>query len=333
MAPVLMSLAEPTLDNMVGAVFLGVLGAACLFGGTTLQMYYYYHKFSDDTRLHKISVGVLWLLDAFHLALTIHAVYTYVVSGFGDFLGLDKILWSIQVQVAVNVVVILMVHCLYAHRVWKLSGYHRGILGYITGLVVLGAAGIGIALAYLVFTVDKYSELDKISWVITAGLGTSTAIDFFITIAMCYYLRKSFGSGLKLNSRISVVMQYTLGTGLLTSACSLVAMFCYLLVPNTFVFLGLEFLLTKLYVGSFLAMLNARQPLAKPASADNASSRSHLTSLPIFGKHKKHTSSFWSAPLPATLPQLPEPPVRLPTTYQPWHVYSPSEETKVGVAL
>ncbi|KAJ3500944.1 hypothetical protein NMY22_g19090 [Coprinellus aureogranulatus] len=97
------------------------------------------------------------------------------------------------------------------------------------------------------------------AWVIAAALGTSTAIDFFIAIAMCWYLRKSRGSGSRLNSRIDLVMQYTLSSGLLTSACSLATMFTYLLLPNTFVFLGLEFMLTKFYVGSFFAMLNARK--------------------------------------------------------------------------
>lgn len=35
------------------------------------------------------------LLDAFHLALTIHAVYSYVVTGFGNVLGLEHIVWCV----------------------------------------------------------------------------------------------------------------------------------------------------------------------------------------------------------------------------------------------
>ncbi|EAU87880.1 hypothetical protein CC1G_01527 [Coprinopsis cinerea okayama7 len=329
MAPALKSLVEPTLDNTVGAAFLGVVGAGFLFGGTTLQLVRYYTSYPNDTRLHKVSVGVLWTLDAFHFALAIHSVYMYAVTGFGNRLGLMKIQWSIQLQVAINVIIIVMVHSLYAHRVWKLSGYHRGVLGYITILVVAGAAGIGIVLAYKVFTVKLYSELDGIAWIITAGLGTSTAIDFFITAAMCYYLRKSLGNGPRLNSRISVVTQYTLSSGLLTSACSLSTMFCYILLPNTFVFLGLEFLLTKFYVGSFLAMLNARERTQNELTSPTSEKDSHLTSMPTF--RKKYTSSFWSPPPLSPVPQISEPmPIRAPIK---WHVYSPSEETKVGIAV
>ncbi|KAJ2919556.1 hypothetical protein MD484_g798, partial [Candolleomyces efflorescens] len=280
MAPLLTSLVDPTLDNTIGAAYLGVVGAGFLFGITTLQLYRYYSSYPQDPLFQKAAVVTLWfvpqtihhtrlvpdivflpdrILDAFHFFLTIHSVYQYVITGFGNILGLQVVQWSIQLQVLINVLVIVMVHSLYAKRIWKLSGYHRGVLGYISVSVVIAGFGIGLFLAYKVFTVKLFTELDSIAWAITAALGTSTAIDFFIAAAMCWYLRKSRGAGARLNSRIDLVMQYSLNSGLLTSACSLTAMFTYILMPNTFVFLGLEFMLTKFYVGSFLAMLNSRE--------------------------------------------------------------------------
>lgn len=58
MAP--LSLADPTIDNTVGAVFLGLLGACALFGVTSVQAYLYFHNYPDDARLHKVSVVILW---------------------------------------------------------------------------------------------------------------------------------------------------------------------------------------------------------------------------------------------------------------------------------
>lgn len=51
---------------------------------------------------------------------------------------------------------------------------------------------------------------------------------------MCFYLRKSKGEEQRLNTRISRVMQYTLNSGLLTSACSLSALFtvCRCFLPH-----------------------------------------------------------------------------------------------------
>jgi len=190
-----------------------------------------------------------------------------------------------------------MVHSLYAHRVWLLGGYLHGFLGYLVVAVVAAGFGIGIVLSYKIYTVDTFLDLNDIAWAINASLGTSTTIDFVITGTMCYYLRKSKGIETNLNSRISRLMQYTLGSGLFTSACSLSAMFSYILMPNTFIVLALEFLLTKLYVCSFLAMLNSRQRTRRPSEeeASNGIPR-HLLKL-------QSTVSFRNYSLPSAPPR------------------------------
>ncbi|KAL0577605.1 hypothetical protein V5O48_004366 [Marasmius crinis-equi] len=260
------SLEDPTTSNTLGAALIGVVGSGILFGITCLQGYLYYHRYPTDGLLHKVSVAVLWLLDCLHLALTIHAVYHYLVLNYGQPEALSHIVWSLQVQVSLNIVIILIVQSLYAHRVWFLGGFRRGYfkLAYLVALTVLGGFVVGILLAYAIYSVDTFQDLEKISWAINASLATSTTVDFTIATAMCYYLDKSMNkttafmkSGL--NSRMSALMQYTLGSGLLTSACSLSTLFTFNLMPNNFIFLALEFLLTRLYVGSFFAMLNARQ--------------------------------------------------------------------------
>lgn len=287
------SLTDATLDNTLGSLLLGVVAAAFFYGITTLQTYLYYHAYPYDSLLHKFSVAILWILDGFHLALTIHCVYIYSVTGFGNILGLTHIVWSIKLQVALNVFILLMVHSLYAMRVWKLGGYHRGILGYIVASVVTGGCVIGLVLTYQLYIVNSYAALANISWIINAALGTSTAIDFVISGAMCYYLRMSQGKASHLDSRISALMQYTLSSGLFTSACSLSAMFSYILLPNTFVFLGITFLLTKLYVGSFLAMLNARERKAPQVATEDEAVHTQQKRIKC-----RVTSSFWSpAPL------------------------------------
>uniref|UniRef100_A0A8H8CEK5 DUF6534 domain-containing protein n=2 Tax=Psilocybe cubensis TaxID=181762 RepID=A0A8H8CEK5_PSICU len=171
------------------------------------------------------------------------------------------------------------------------GGYHRGVLGYIVTSVVIAGFVIGVAFSYSIYTVHALDELHKISWAIDAALGASTAIDFVITAAMCYYLRKSKGKVTRLNSRISVIMQYSLSSGLLTSACSLSAMFTFILMPNTFIFIALEFLVTQLYVGSFVAMLNARE-----RKLGNTSYAEDTYTQPSWKRplRSHSTSSFWS---------------------------------------
>ncbi|KAJ7813662.1 hypothetical protein B0H14DRAFT_2778412 [Mycena olivaceomarginata] len=247
-----------TLDNTLGAVFLGVVVSCILFGVSALQVYYYYHYYPNDSLLHKLSVALLWVLDVTHLSLSIAAAYHYGVSGFGRQEGLGMVIWSVQLQILINVVIVLLVQSLYAYRVWLLSGYHHGVLGYLVAGVVLGGFAIGIVLSYETYTISTWSQAARIAWAVEASFAASTAIDMIISVAMCYYLRKSMGRERVLNSRISGLMQYSLSCGVFTSACSLSCLFTFILMPNNLVFLALSYLLTRLYVNSFLAMMNAR---------------------------------------------------------------------------
>ncbi|KAF4611525.1 hypothetical protein D9613_003607 [Agrocybe pediades] len=323
-APVLSSLSEQTLNNTIGAIMLGMIGGTLIFGMSTLQTFWYYKTFPNDSSVHKYSVATLWSLDALHLSMVIHAVYTYAITGFGNQEALLDILWSVKLLTSINVVVILLVHSLYTMRVWRLSGYHNGVLGYLVASVVLAGFVIGIAMVYCINTVKTYPELSRVSWAVNSAMAASTTIDFLISAAMWYYLHKSKGTVKSLNSRISTVIQYSLCSGLITSSVSLCALFTYILLPNTFIFLALEFLLTKLYVASFIAMLNARIDWKDHARGETYLPQSNLNltwrrSLTPQSPSTAHaTSSFWSpAAQNMTLPeeqhksygvQIPRPP-------------------------
>ncbi|KAL0952360.1 hypothetical protein HGRIS_006639 [Hohenbuehelia grisea] len=276
-----------TLDNTLGSLFIGSIAAALLYGVTSLQAYWYYHWYHGrDSRVHQISVGLLWGLDTVHLILIVHGVYHYCVEGFGNRATLLEIVWSMKLQVTVNVVIILLVQALYAYRVWLLGGYHNSIVAYFVVATVLGGFAIGIILAYKVYTVTLFSDHEHIGWAIIASLATSTVVDFIIAFSMCYYLRKSRGLQSRLNSKLSTMMQFVLSSGFLTSACSTTALVAYVAMPHTLVFIGVESLLTKLYINSFLAMLNARdrphddkpRPLSVHVQQSNSLGTNHPSS-------------------------------------------------------
>ncbi|KAG6836207.1 hypothetical protein H0H93_010319 [Arthromyces matolae] len=84
------------LNNTVGALFLGTVGSAFLYGFTSLQTYWYFHRWVRDPHVNKFAVALLWILDTLHLAFVIHAVYTYVATGFGNLPGLEKLLWYLR---------------------------------------------------------------------------------------------------------------------------------------------------------------------------------------------------------------------------------------------
>ncbi|KAK0243657.1 hypothetical protein EDD85DRAFT_804791 [Armillaria nabsnona] len=253
----------PSLGTTIGAAYVGAMLSSLLFGITVLQVFIYYRDYPNDWRLFRYSVGILWVLDAFHLSLTMHAIYHYTVDSFGDYAALGNVVWSFKLQILVNVVIIVFVQSLYAVRLWKFGRHFHRFLPWTVIFVVACGFAVGVLLVYKTYTITTFTGLASMNWAIDAAFATSTGIDFFISFAMCYYLHKSrsiteFSST---NSRLLVLMWFVLMSGLVTSACSTVALVTYIVLPNTLVFLGVEFLLTKLYVNSLLSMLNARKRL------------------------------------------------------------------------
>nr|GAT53465.1 predicted protein [Mycena chlorophos] len=247
-----------TLDNTLGAIYLGVVASCILFGISTLQVYLYYHFYPNDGFLHKGSVAFIFGCDALHLGLAVASGYRYAVTQFGDQAGLTAIFWQTKLLVAINVVIILVVQSMYAYRVWVLGGYHHSVLKYLVAAVVLGGFVVGIVLAWATYSVDDFADITNISWAIYGCFSASTVIDVMLSVAMCYYLRKSKGSVRALNSRLSTLMQYSLSCGVFTSALSVACMFAFIFMPNNLIFLSLTFVLSRLYTNSFMAMLNAR---------------------------------------------------------------------------
>ncbi|KAK0221340.1 hypothetical protein IW262DRAFT_892720 [Armillaria fumosa] len=85
--------------------------------------------------------------------------------------------------------------------------------------------------------------------------------DIVIALMMNYYLQKSRAATIVSTtaSRLLGLMRIVLMSGLATSACSLFTLIAYVAWPKTLIFLGIHFLVPKLYINSLLAMLNYRQ--------------------------------------------------------------------------
>ncbi|KAK0221337.1 hypothetical protein IW262DRAFT_892368 [Armillaria fumosa] len=253
----------PSLGTTIGAALVGAMLSSLLFGITVLQAFIYYRDYPNDWKLFRYSVGILWVLDAFHLSLTIHAIFHYTVDSFGDFSALGNVVWSFKLQILVNVIIIVFVQSLYAIRLWRFGRHFHRFLPWIVIFVVVCGFAVGVLLVYKTYSITTFTGLASMDWAIDAAFATSTGIDFFISFAMCYYLHKSrsISEFSSTNSRLLVLMWFVLMSGLATSACSTIALITYIVLPNTLVFLGVEFLLTKLYVNSLLSMLNARKRL------------------------------------------------------------------------
>ncbi|KAG1736993.1 hypothetical protein EDB19DRAFT_1007028 [Suillus lakei] len=98
-------------------------------------------------------------------------------------------------------------------------------------------------------------------WVFTLGLALSSLVDVLIAVFLCYSLQATRKASSSMDYVINSVILYTFENNSLTSAATVISMICWLVMPNNLIFMGLHFVISKLYANSLLATLNARKQL------------------------------------------------------------------------
>ncbi|KAG2113671.1 hypothetical protein BD769DRAFT_1673683 [Suillus cothurnatus] len=247
------------IGKTFGALFIGVTVAAILFGVSSVQAFIYFqtHR-GTGTTFYKLAVIWLWILDALHLTLIIHYVYYYLVLNYTNVGALTEIVWSFKLQIIAEVFIIYGVHLMYVYRIWIINKGRSRTLPITVGVIVILNSGIAIALIWALYQCHLFSDLTKIEWATFITLGTMTFTDIVIASSLCYLLATSRTGFSSTDSLITKLMVYIINTGCLTSVCSMTAAITCAVMPTNFIFLAIEFLLAKLYVNSFLALLNAR---------------------------------------------------------------------------
>lgn len=204
--------------------------------------------------------------------------------------ALENDVWSMKLQLSLEDVIVVYVQGLYAIRLWKLGRHFHKFLPWFVFLAVAASLGIATFIVYEIYVTRNFLSFSTVTVRSIHALFSTIAVgDFVIAFMMCYYLHKSRGDKM-FSSTYAIVlrlMRLVLVTGLATSACSLFALVAYIVWPKTLIFLGITFILPKLYVNSLLAMLNYRR---KHSSEESTQEPSVGSWIPAVFQIKSHSS-------------------------------------------
>ncbi|KAK6969041.1 hypothetical protein R3P38DRAFT_3244119 [Favolaschia claudopus] len=207
------------LDNLLGAWLIGLILSSVLFGISCLQVHLYFTKScSRDRAILKAFVIGLFALDAFHLALVSHSLYSVVVTNFGDYIQLGIIPWSLLLQTVFGSFLSAMVRLFYAWRVYIISNnflllpvgvpMHYGMLAEVEFQYSERSTHI----KFFIPAEDLFEHLFIWS---SLGLGIGAAADVLIAGTMIYYLSKNKTGFQKTNKAINRLVAHSLSTGAL----------------------------------------------------------------------------------------------------------------------
>ncbi|KAJ7171124.1 hypothetical protein C8R46DRAFT_948188 [Mycena filopes] len=284
----------PKFDNTLGALLIGGLVATALYGVTCVQTFTFFMSGSTDRRLQKAlvcspslhvlsitlihapQVAFLWLLDTFDAILNCHILYFYLVSNYLNPEAIGFPVWSIIVHVVATSVSNFIVRCAFARRVYRLS---NGNIPGTVWLVLMSTLDLtcGIIITSKAFRIKTFADLIALSTMMYLNFASGTAADLSVALSLCYLLRRSrtgfarFVSSIhvsgsnqvqnRTDSLIHVLMMYAVNTGLIVALDAAAGLLAFVFMPTNFIFLAFYLLLSKLYLNSYLAILNARPNL------------------------------------------------------------------------
>ncbi|KAH9914898.1 uncharacterized protein BXZ73DRAFT_81507 [Epithele typhae] len=263
------------LEESMGSILIGSLIALFLSGAVSIQAVLYFQMYTRDSFGLKTTVGVIWLIDLFHSAMTMVANWEYLIVNFGAWDVMDTIVWSIAVSVVLTAWITFFVHCFFIHRIYRLSRGNLWLTVPLALIALLRIVSANISTSEMI-RLKSYSEfVTDYSYVFTIGLSSAASLDVLITAAMCFYLRRGRSGFGSMDKIIDSITAYTIETGMLTCVTTTVSLICWLAMPTNLVFLGLHFAISKLYANSFLATLNARKSLVAKSQGSGDGAEQH----------------------------------------------------------
>ncbi|RPD54856.1 hypothetical protein L227DRAFT_567057 [Lentinus tigrinus ALCF2SS1-6] len=238
--------AEKAAEAVMSGLFISVFVAGILYGMTTLQTFLYWQAYPrDGTFLKSIGVVVslqvafIWVLETLHTALCIRFLYAYLILGFGDIFNF------------------LRVDCRRMRA--------RGVFAIARTGFAIGST----ALCYIYPNWLKLRDYGPALATVSGGLGSAALVDLLVALTLTFYLKR--GTNLwegsyyhkQSTNMVNQILLYTVNTGAITSATSVVCVILFAANKVTLTFLGFAAIQTKLYANSFLGSLNARAHLRK----------------------------------------------------------------------
>ncbi|KAI0326374.1 hypothetical protein GY45DRAFT_115253 [Cubamyces sp. BRFM 1775] len=227
----------PPLGKIMGALLVGAFMSSVIYGVTILQAYRYFRVYPRDKRILKALVVTV-------VALSIHSCYVHLINGFAQPADLLRTIWSISLFPAFSAVV--MLPC-------------QRIIVFIAGSLCIGELGFFIASTCQIFMVELLTDTFKATRMLAAGALCGTMADISLTVALIFALRRSRTGFKGTDSKIDIMILYSVNTGLLTGIVNLVFLVFAFCQPNTLLDVAAGFVAVKMYATTLLAALNSRQ--------------------------------------------------------------------------
>jgi hypothetical protein len=160
----------------------------------------------------------------------------------------------------------------------------------IVVLAVLRLVSACVTTSFMLHLGTFTSFRASVSFIFTTGLALSTTVDVIITACLFTLLQSSRTGAATLDAVIDALIRYTFETSTLTCAGTIASMLLWAIIPTNLIFMGLHFVIGKLYANSLLVTLNTRESIRRGRSQDHGLRVDIMKERRTGKTHKSHDS-------------------------------------------
>lgn len=258
-----------TIQKTFGALLIGALFASMLSGFVIIQVVVYFKLYPADRTRLKVLVLAIWFLDTCHTICIWLSLWSYFIDNYGNQSNINNIHWSLALSVLFPAFLTFLVHNFFAHRIFMLSKRNYILTVPIVVLACLRLISANVTTSFMLKLGNFPAFKADVPFIFTTGLALSTSVDVIITASLFILLQSSRTGAATLDAVIDALIRYTFETSTLTCAGTIASMLCWIIIPNNLIFMGLHFVIGKLYANSLLVTLNTRESIRRARSQDN----------------------------------------------------------------
>ncbi|KAJ3813530.1 hypothetical protein F5876DRAFT_73784 [Lentinula aff. lateritia] len=254
------------MTNKVDWFFYGFVISTLLVGATTIQAWIYYTTNHDKWPLRTL-VTALVTMDFALTFLNAEVIRFYLITNFGNPEIFTTISPVLKIQILCSFIVVFVINIFFASRVYKLQ-QAPFVVTMVIVATALGSIIAGMLLSARLFEAHGSSQLmtfyttkAKVEMGITLVLAAFSEILALSTIS--FSLRNSRTGYTQTDTVLKKLFTFFVSRGIILAAAQIVGICVYFVGKNPLIWLTWNFISTKLYGITVLAMLASRSNLRK----------------------------------------------------------------------
>ncbi|KAF7314036.1 hypothetical protein HMN09_00562200 [Mycena chlorophos] len=261
------------MATKLGPLFWGFIFNVLCFGMSLLQAFNYFRNSAKERRVVKLTAALMMALDTTSSSLIIAIIWEELVVRFGSLEQFSKTNPLVAIECYIAMCITLLAQLFFVYQLYhvKPGGRYPTLALYSIIALSLIAWAFGLACASIMLlhpSTPHYNH--KLQITFGGSKGANTLTDIVATAMMIKYLKDARTGVAATTNLLEALCTLFMNRGLLVTIIQALTFVLFFGFESPQYWITGHFLLTKVYVNTFFALLSSRRDLREKHLHDSA---------------------------------------------------------------